>query len=68
MTQINPSFIQIVYALECHRLYKAKSIYSTLTGQEQTAFAEWLDDSYHYEQYDNDDFETLTSTLNFLNN
>lgn len=68
MTQVNPSFIQIVDALENQLSDKAKSIYSTLTGQEQTDFAEWLDDTYHYEQYDNDDFETLTSTLNFLNN
>jgi len=41
----------------------AIEMYKALDSQSKLDFIDWLDETYFYEQFDNDDIETLPETI-----
>jgi hypothetical protein len=57
------TFEHIMYTLGHGDKESAIAMYKALDSQSKLDFIDWLDETYFYEQFDNDDFETLPETI-----
>lgn len=57
------AFEHIMYTLGHGDKESAIAMYKALDSQSKLDFIDWLDETYFYEQFDNDDFETLPETI-----
>ena len=57
------TFEHIMYTLGHGDKDSAIAMYKALDNQSKLDFIDWLDETYFYEQFDNDDTETLPETI-----
>jgi len=60
---ISDTFEHIMYTLGHGDKHSAIAMYKALDSQSKLDFIDWLDETYFYEQFDNDDTETLPETI-----